>query len=123
MSAEGSEAKKLLDELANIEFNAGSDIAKWATKMRLILKALSMELEYGAQEIEARLSEVPAPEGSSGVVVARKAKSVGRHARRSAEAARKSAVEVVRTWASVERQFDYVLAPQTKRKKPIDLSK
>ncbi|MCY9787165.1 MULTISPECIES: hypothetical protein [unclassified Nocardiopsis] len=120
-NTERSELKRIMADLESIEFETGSDIRRYVETTRKLSRALSMELEFSAQELEAALRELPPGDGESRLAMRRKAKSVTRHLRRCAEAQRTVGVEAVRTWASLHKHFEY-LVKRKKRKKALDLS-
>ncbi|MEV2279356.1 hypothetical protein AB0I72_27645 [Nocardiopsis sp. NPDC049922] len=120
MSAESRYAQQIIAELEGIEFETGSDIRKYTERVRRLSRALAMELEYSAQELEAALKDLPPADGESHMAVRRKARSIARHLRRSAEAQRTVGIEAVRTWGSMLKHFEHLIKPQ-KRRKTIDL--
>lgn len=120
--SERSRLREQVDELTAMEFNTGSDIHAYTVKLRDLQKSLAMEVDYAAQELVARLSEVPPPPGEGRGTAKRKARTVSRHLRRAAEGARRSGLEAVRTWASMRTHYEHILAPKGKGKKPIDLA-
>ena len=119
--AEGHYAQKLMAELSAIEFNTASDIQTYTRRVRDLTRALAVELEYGAEEIEARLRGVEPTGDDTALTVARKARTTARHLRRSAEATRSAGIEAVRTWGSLRKHFESQMDPQRKPKKKIDL--
>ncbi|WP_028647877.1 hypothetical protein [Nocardiopsis sp. CNT312] len=120
MSAESRYAQQIITELEGIEFETGSDIRKYTERVRRLSRALAMELEYSAQELEASLKDLPPADGESHMAVRRKARSIARHLRRSAEAQRTVGIEAVRTWGSMVKHFEHLIKPK-KRRKTIDL--
>lgn len=122
MSAETSELKRLVEELDEIEFNSASDIQHFTTKARNLCKALATTLDYAGDELKAALSEVPPPPGESRRVVRAKARAVSKHLKRSATGVRLGGMEAVKTWRSVLKHYEYVLAPAKKKKKTIDMT-
>ncbi len=118
---ERSELKRIMADLEAIEFETGSDIRRYVETTRKLSRALSVELEFSAQELEAALNELPPGDGASRLTMRRRARSVARHLRRAAEAQRAVGVESVRTWASLHKHFEY-LVKRKKRKKSLDLS-
>ncbi|MEV2279224.1 hypothetical protein AB0I72_26965 [Nocardiopsis sp. NPDC049922] len=121
MSAESVYAKQIISDLEAIEFETGSDIRKYTETVRKLSRALAMELEYSAQELEAALKDLPPEPGESARAVRSKARSIARHLRRSAEAQRTVGIEAVRTWGSMVKHFEHLIKPQKKRK-TIDLN-
>lgn len=120
MSAEAKYAKDLFNELADREFNTGSDIREYTDGLRRLARALAMEMEYSAQELEALLKELPPADGESRLAVRRKARTIAKHLRRAAEAQRTVGVEGARTWGSLLNHFEHLIKP-AKRKKVLDL--
>ena len=118
---ERSELKKIMSDLEMIEFNTGSDIRKYTETVRKLSRALAVELEFSAQELEAALRYLPPGPSESTLGVRRKARSVARHLRRAAEGQRVVGVEAVRTWGSLRKHFEH-LVKRKKARKPIDLS-
>jgi len=121
VSAEAKYAKDLISDLEEIEFNSGSDIREYTEKVRKLSKALAMELDYSAQELQARLKDLPPADGESPRAMRAKARSVARHLRRSAEAQRTVGIESVRTWGSMLKHFGHLIKPK-KVRKVLDLS-
>src|SRR5690606_39143563 len=72
VSAEAKYAKDLISDLEEIEFNSGSDIREYTEKVRKLSKALAMELDYSAQELQARLKDLPPADGESPRAIDRK---------------------------------------------------
>ncbi|MFE1399241.1 MULTISPECIES: hypothetical protein [Nocardiopsis] len=120
MSAESVYAKQIISDLEAIEFETGSDIRRYTETVRKLSRALAMELEYSAQELEAALKDLPPGDGESHLAMRRKARSVARHLRRSAEAQRMVGIEAVRTWGSMIKHFEHLIKPKKKRR-VIDL--
>lgn len=118
---ERSELKRIMSDLEMIEFETGSDIRRYTETVRKLSRALAVELEFSAQELEAALKELPPGPGESRLAMRRKARSVARHLRRAAEGQRVVGVEAVRTWGSMLKHFEY-LVKRKKRKKALDLS-
>lgn len=116
MSAEAKYAKTIIDELEMIEFETGSDIRLYTEKVRKLSRAIAMELEYSAQELEASLKDLPPADGESSRAVRSKARSIARHLRRAAEAQRTVGIESVRTWGSMLKHFEHLIKPKGKRK-------
>src|SRR5690606_29249509 len=81
--------QKLVADLSSIEFDSASDVRRYIVTLRDACKVLAVELEFASDDLEQRLRAVP-PLGDdeSGVVIARRARQVAKHMRRSAEAAR-----------------------------------
>ncbi|APC37832.1 hypothetical protein A9R04_25535 [Nocardiopsis dassonvillei] len=119
--SQASEARRIIAELDAIELDTGSDIRKYTETVRKLARALAMELEFTAQELEAALAELPPAQGESRLAVRRKARSVARHLRRAAEAQRTVGVEGVRTWGSLRKHFEHLVKKRPKRK-PLDLT-
>ncbi|MFC3997964.1 hypothetical protein ACFOVU_18665 [Nocardiopsis sediminis] len=120
MSAESTYAKQIISELEAIEFETGSDVRKYTELVRRLSRAVAMELEYSAQELEAVLKDLPPGDGDGHLTARIKARSVARHLRRAAEAQRTVGIESVRTWGSMLKHFEHLIKPK-KRKKTIDL--
>lgn len=118
---ERSELKRIMADLEMIQFETGSDIRRYTETVRKLSRALAVELEFSAQELEGALRELPPGDGGSRLATRRKARSVARHLRRAAEGQRIVGVEAVRTWGSMLKHFDY-LVKRKKARKPIDLS-
>lgn len=122
MTAHSSKSKKIIEHMEAQEFNSASEIKEYANNARDLLKAIAVEIEFGAQELEARLKELPPGDGEGRATAMRKAKSVSRHLRKAAKATRSGATESTRTWASLQRQYDHIIKPKKERKKKIDLT-
>lgn len=116
MSAEAKYARELFNELSDTEFLTGSDIRNYVDGHRRLSRALAMELEYSAQELEAVLKDLPPADGESNMAVRRKARSVAKHLRRAAEAQRTVGIESARTWGSMLKHFEHLIKPKKKRK-------
>ncbi|MFE0270513.1 hypothetical protein ACFWZ7_26175 [Nocardiopsis alba] len=121
MSAEAKYAKVILDELEGIEFETGSDIRLYTEKVRRLSRAIAMELDYSAQELEAALKDLPPADGESRIAVRRKAKTIARHLRRASEAQRMVGIESVRTWGSMIKHFEHLIKPAKGKRKTINL--
>jgi len=121
VSAEGSYAKQIISELEDIEFNTGSDVRLYTEKVRRLSRAIAMEMEYSAQELEALLKDLPPAEGESRLAVRRKARSIAKHLRRSAEAQRLVGIEAVRTWGSMLTHFEHLIKPKKGKRRTINL--
>ncbi|MFE6387658.1 hypothetical protein [Nocardiopsis dassonvillei] len=120
-NTERSELKRIMADLEAIQFETGSDIRHYTETTRKLSRALAVELEFSAQELEAALKELPPGGGESRLAMRRKARSVARHLRRAAEAQRLVGVEAVRTWGSMLKHFDH-LVKRKKRRRSLDLS-
>ncbi|WP_017587635.1 hypothetical protein [Nocardiopsis ganjiahuensis] len=120
MSAEAKYARDLFNELADREFHTGTDIREYTDGLRRLSRALAMELEYSAQELEAVLKDLPPADGESHMAVRRKARTIAKHLRRAAEAQRTVGIEGARTWGSLTKHFEHLIKPKKKRK-VIDL--
>jgi hypothetical protein len=121
VSAEASYARQIIAELEAIEFDSGSAIRLYTEKVRRLSRALAMELEYSAQELEAALKELPPGAGEGQLTARRKARAVARHLRRSAEAQRNVGIEAVRTWGSLAKHYEHLVKPR-KRRKTLNLN-
>ncbi|WP_017578566.1 hypothetical protein [Nocardiopsis kunsanensis] len=119
MSDEAAYARKLVAELEKIELNTGSDIRKYTERVRRLSRALAMELEYSAQELEAGLRDLPPASGQSRIGVRKRSKQVAKHLRRAAEAQRLVGVEGVRTWGSVTKHFGHLIRKGNRAKKRV----
>ena len=117
---ERSELKRIMADLEMIEFSTGSDIRRYTETVRKLSRALAVELEFSAQELEAALKEMPPGPGESRLAMRRKARSVARHLRRAAEGQRIVGIEAVRTWGSMLKHFEYMV--KRKKRKTLDLS-
>lgn len=116
MTAHTTKLKRIISEMESTELNTGSEIRAYCDKARDALKSMAVELEFTATELQSRLMELP-PEGNEGRMKVRtKARTCARHLRKSAKAARTAAAESTRTWASITRQFEYILGPVKPKK-------
>ncbi|GAA1455618.1 hypothetical protein [Nocardiopsis tropica] len=101
-----AELEKFFKRLASISFDTASDIEHYTRKVRDISKKFSVELEFAAQDLEARLRAVPpATSEETGVVIARKAAKVAKHLRQAAREARQMGGAASRTWGSLKTNF------------------
>src|SRR5690606_5247722 len=98
--------QKLVADLSNIEFDSASDVRRYIVTLRDACKVLAVELEFASDDPEQRLRAVP-PMGDdeTGVVIARRARQVAKHLRRSAEAAREVGIAAAKTWSSLRTHF------------------
>lgn len=119
--SERGELKRIMADLESIEFETGSDIRRYLETTRKLSRAISMELLFSSQELEAALKELPAGAGEGRLAMRKKAKAVARHLRRAAEAQQLVGVQATRTWGSLHKHFEY-LVKRKKRKKALDLS-
>lgn len=117
------QARQLIQELAEMEFETSTDIKNFAAKVRALLVALGTALDYSAQELEGQLAELPpeTPE-EGGLTTARRAKSAMKHWRAAAKCCYAGATASIRGWASVKRHFGYTMGPQKKRKPRLDMT-
>src|SRR5690554_2099782 len=98
--------QRLVADLSSIEFDSASDVRRYIVTLRDACKVLAVELEFASDDLEQRLRAVP-PMGDdeTGVVIARRARQVAKHLRRSAEAAREVGISAVKTWTSLKTHF------------------
>ncbi|GAB3452678.1 hypothetical protein GCM10027570_31140 [Streptomonospora sediminis] len=121
-----SDAMKSADafkDLAEVEFDNASDIQAYLKRVRDLSKTFAVELEFAAEDLEARLRAVPpASEEDTGVVMARKAMRTAKHLKRSAEAARNVGTSASKTWGALKTHFeDQMGGRKEKTRKTIDL--
>ncbi|MBV2367114.1 hypothetical protein [Streptomonospora nanhaiensis] len=113
------------EQLSRIEFDGASDIQHYVRMVRDISKRFALELEFAAEDLEARLRSVPpATEEETGMVLARKAMRVSKHLKRSSEAAKEVGKNATKTWASLKTHFEAQMGGQEAKvrpKKTIDL--
>ncbi|HLU98110.1 MAG TPA: hypothetical protein VKZ89_14830 [Thermobifida alba] len=122
--SESNKAAETFKELAEVEFDAASDIQTYVKKVKDLSKAFALELEFAAEDLENRLRSVdPASEEETGIVIARKAARVAKPAKRAAEAAREVGTNMSKVWGSLNTHFDAQMGGRKVRepKKKIDL--
>src|SRR5690606_9398950 len=78
--------------------------------------------EFASDDLEQRLRAVP-PMGDdeTGVVIARRARQVAKHLRRSAEAAREVGIAASKTWSSLRTHFGDHMGTRRPKGKQINL--
>ncbi len=115
--------QRLVADLSSIEFDSASDVQRYIVTLRNACKTLAVELEFAADDLEERLRAVP-PTGDdeTGVVIARRARQVAKHLRRSAEAAREVGISASKTWSSLKVHFGDHMGQRRKRGKQINLT-
>jgi len=114
--------QKLVADLSSIEFDSASDVQRYVVTLRDACKVLAVELEFASDDLEQRLRAVP-PLGDdeSGVVIARRARQVAKHMRRSAEAAREVGIAASKTWSSLKVHFGDHMGTRRPKGKQINL--
>ena len=114
--------QKLVADLSNIEFDSASDVQRYIVKLRNACKVLAVELEFASDDLEQRLRAVP-PIGDdeSGVVIARRARQVAKHLKRSAEAAREVGISASKTWSSLKTHFGDHMGTRRPKGRQINL--
>jgi hypothetical protein len=106
--------------LSVIEFDAASDIVKYAEVMRIIGRTEQLELHTAADELQAILSH-SAGTFFERVAARRKAKKVANQIRKAADHARGMAVQGVRLRRTVLGEYAPLLNPgRTNRKKVLN---
>ncbi|GLU49849.1 hypothetical protein [Nocardiopsis ansamitocini] len=116
MSESTATAKKLLDEMGKIEFENASDIRRYATKLRELQRAIAMEVELSADELEAALATVALTSTESMATSRKRAKAVASHLRRAGSRARESAISSVSLWGSVRKHYGILMGAEKPRK-------
>src|SRR5690606_36494060 len=114
--------QRLVADLSSIEFDSASDVQRYVVTLRDACKVLAVELEFASDDLEQRLRAVP-PIGDdeSGVVIARRARQVAKHLRRSAEAAREVGIAASKTWSSLRTHFGDHMGTRRPKGKQINL--
>ena len=114
--------QKLVSDLSSIEFDSASDVQRYVTVLRNACRVLAVELEFASDDLEARLRAIP-PTGDdeTGVVIARRARQVAKHLRRSAEATREVGIAASKTWASLRVHFGDHMGQRRPKGKQINL--
>jgi len=114
--------QKLVADLSAIEFDSASDVQRYIVTLRNACKTLAVELEFASDDLEQRLRAVP-PLGDdeSGLVIARRARQVAKHLRRSAEAAREVGISASKTWSSLRTHFGDHMGTRRPKGRQINL--
>src|SRR5690554_386101 len=114
--------QKLVADLSSIEFDSASDVQRYIVTLRNACKTLAVELEFASDDLEQRLRAVP-PLGNdeTGLVLARRARQVAKHLKRSAEAAREVGISASKTWASLKTHFGDHMGTRRPKGKQINL--
>src|SRR5690606_1439528 len=113
---------KLVAGLSNIECESASGVRRYIVTLRGACKVWAVELEFASDDLELRLRAVP-PMGDdeTGVVIARRARQVAKHLRRSAEAAREVGIAAAKTWSSLRTHFGDHMGTRRPKGKQINL--
>src|SRR5690554_5247012 len=114
--------QRLVADLSSIEFDSASDVQRYVVTLRNACKTLAVELEFASDDLEQRLRAVP-PLGDddSGLVIARRARQVAKHLRRSAEAAREVGIAASKTWSSLRTHFGDHMGQRRPKGRQINL--
>src|SRR5690554_5806161 len=114
--------QRLVADLSSIEFDSASDVRRYIVTLRDACKVLAVELEFASDDLEQRLRAVP-PLGDddSGLVIARRARQVAKHLRRSAEAAREVGIAASKTWSSLRTHFGDHMGQRRPKGRQINL--
>lgn len=104
--------------LSTIEFDAASDVAAYAEKLRQLGRTEQLELHTAADELEALLTNSV---GSfmERMTAKRKAKKVARHLRKAADHAKGMAVEAVQLRKAFMGEYSIMLNPPRKSSKKV----
>ncbi len=115
MSAEN--LRKIVDDLSRIEFEHVEDVRRYAYKLRDLQRAVSIEADLSADELQAQLELTPLSPTEGGGTTRKRAKMVATHLRRTADYARASAISAVRLWSSMRRHYGSLMKPEKASKK------
>src|SRR5690606_37439277 len=114
--------QKLVADLSSIEFDSASDVRRYIVTCREACKVLAGALECGTDDLGVRLRAVPPlADDDRGVVIARRARQVAKHMRRSAEAAREVGITAATTWSSLRTHFGDHMGTRRPKGKQINL--
>lgn len=115
-------SRKRIDELSRIEFDGAKSVTRYSRTARDLLRDLTRELEFAADEFEAVMKEA-ARNGHPllmGVDTKWRARRVAKRLRRAADCTQGAAAEVARFHAAFRREFSESLSPQPKSKRKFD---
>jgi len=104
--------------LADIEFEAASDIIKYADTLRMVGRAEQLELHTAADELQAILTN-SVGNVFERMAAKRKAKKVANQLRAAAESARAMATDGVRLSRAFKREYAALMDPPKKTKKRV----
>jgi hypothetical protein len=104
-------------KLGEVEFRNNNDLADYCRKLRTILRRLSQEVAFAADELQAVLGTVPGTRGAMGIDSRLRAKLVAAHLRIAAELLRIAVGSVAKCHASFLKHFAPELEQAITRRK------
>lgn len=120
MPEANTDIRRFVDELTKIEFDHVEDVRKYAYKLRDLQRAVAIEAELSADELQSLLMMTPLSPTESPGTTRKRAKMVATHLRRTGEYARSSAISSVKLWTSMKRHYGSLIKPTTKKKKTLN---
>lgn len=114
--------RRFVDELTKIEFEHVEDVRRYAYKLRDLQRAVAIEAELSADELQGLLQMTPVSSTESGGTTRKRAKMVATHLRRTGEYARSGAISSVKLWSSMKRHYGQLMTPDDKKKKKLDFN-
>ena len=104
--------------LADIEFDAASDIIKYADTLRMVGRTEQLELHTAADELQSILA-TSVGNVFERAAAKRKARKIANHLRRAASHSRAMAVEGVKLSRGFKREYAALLDPPKKSRKKV----
>jgi hypothetical protein len=102
---------KRIPNLSAYELRGTQDVALYSQALRDMSRAIAMEIDYTAAELQATLSRAGLSLGDK--FTARvKAWKVTRRLRRARDLYNGAAVEAVKFWATYKQEYDVAIQPQ-----------
>lgn len=122
MADAASDIRRYVDELTRIEFEHVDDVRRYAYKLRDLQRAVAIEADLSADELQALLEMTALSPTEGGGTTRKRAKMVASHLRRTGEYARSSAISAVKLWSSMRRHYGSLIKPPTKKKKTLNFN-
>lgn len=104
---------KTIPNLSAFEIRGTQDVALYSTALRDVSRALAMEVDYTAAELQATLQRAGLSLGDKWTA-RMKARKVTRRLRRARDLYNGAAIEAVKFWATYRMEYDPVLRPSAK---------
>lgn len=106
-------ADRSIPNLSAFEIRGTQDVALYSTALRDVSRAMAMEIDFTAAELQTTLSRAGTSFGDKWTART-KARRVTRRLRRARDLYNGAAIEAVRFWATYRQEYDPMLRPARK---------
>lgn len=104
------------------DFGSTSELRKYCTDARNLIRPLSHEIQLSSEELHGALREIPLPDGGGKARQIARAKFVSRHLSRAGSHIDAACVEFVRTYLAFQKHYLRANEQQSRQRRVFDLN-